>query len=362
MKKLFFLFIAAIFIFSAKAQLLLNENFDYNSSQLCNVAGDPNANADPYNLVGVWYNTGKSSDSNTSLSLIIDAEPQFYPGYINSGLGKSVKITNLGAGTNTRAEVCRFIEHANKIKTGKLYYAFLMMVNDVHTWDNTNGVDANEWRDVFCVAEGGSDLPGNSYRGRLFLQQDPDNPSMIKYTICKNTSFTTAAPPDAYGTINAGQTYLFVIRQIFTGDGTCTVEVITNPAISATEPTTGWINGKPGDTNTFGGTYAVALRDRSLGNAADIRVSGLRVAYSYADAVGVSTGVKDISTENTIKVLSKSIVTGKAGIVKVYNFAGKEVLSANTTGSLETNLNNGFYLIRFVSANGEISSAKVEVK
>ncbi len=363
MKKLFTLLIASMFLYNVNAQLLLNETFDYNSNQLCNVAGDPNANADPYNLVGVWYNTGKASDSNTSLSLIIDAEPQFYTGYINSGVGKSVKITNLGSGTYNRAEVCRFIDHANKIKTGKLYYAFLMMVNDAHTWDSTNGVDANEWRDVFCIAEGGSDLPGNSYRGRLFLQQDPNDATKVNYTICKNTSFTTAAPPDAYGTINAGQTYLFVIRQIFTGDGTCTVEVTVNPAITTTEPTTGWINGKPGDTNTFGGTYAVALRDRALGNAADIRVSGLRVGYTYADALGLSTGVNNISSENSnIRVIAKSIVTNEAGSIKVFNFAGKEIMSATTTGRLRTNLNNGFYLIRFVTENGKVSSAKVEVK
>ncbi len=363
MKKLFLLLIVAMFTYSAQAQLLLNETFNYNSSKLCNVAGDPNANADPYNVVGTWYNTGKASDSNTSSSLMIEAEPQFYEGYINSAAGKTVKITNLGVGTNNRAEVCRFTTDALKYKpanyTGSLYYAFMMLVNDAHSWDATAGADANEWRDVFCVAEGGSELPGNSYRGRFFLQHDPSDATKINYSIGKNTSFSTSSPPDVIGTINVGQTYLVVIKQDFTASS---VQVITNPAISSAEPTTGWINGKPGDTNTFSGTYAVALRSRSLGNAADIRISGLRVAKSYADVVGAPTGVKNIVANSNIKAINKTIVTNEVGNIKVFSFAGKEVLSAKSEGTIETSLNSGLYLVRFVSENGQVSSAKIEIK
>ncbi len=365
MKKLFLLLIVAMFTYSAQAQLLLNETFNYNSSKLCNVAGDPNANADPYNVVGTWYNTGKASDSNTSSSHIIEAEPQFYEGYINSAAGKTVKITNLGVGTNNRAEVCRFTTDALKYKpsnyTGSLYYAFMMLVNDAHSWDATAGADANEWRDVFCIAEGGSELPGNSYRGRFFIQHDPNDATKINYSIGKNTSFTTSAPPEAMGKINVGQTYLVVIKQDFTTT-TGTVSVIMNPAIAATEPTTGWINGKPGDTNTFSGTYAVALRSRSLGNAADIRISGLRVAKSYASVVGAPTGVKNILANSNIKTIARTIVTNEVGNIKVFSFAGKEMLSAKTNGTIETNLNKGFYLVRFVSVNGQVSSAKIEIK
>lgn len=363
MKKFFLLVAIVALTMSASAQLLLNENFKYNSSILCNVEGDPNANADPYNVVGTWYETGKSGDSN-SASLKLEPEPLFYSGYINSGDGKSVKIDWGTAGTENRVDICRFIEHAKKIKTGKLYYAFMMQVNDAHSFSTTTNEDAGDWRDIFCIAEGGSDVAGNAFRGRFFIQVNPDDPTKVNYSISKNTAFASATPPDNIGTINAGQTYLVVIRQTFTGAGaTDAVEVTVDPAIVATEPATGWINGKPSDSNAFGGTYAVALRRRNLGSTSDIRVAGLRVGYTFADAVGVPTALNNtIENNKNIKAISKAIITNEIGNVKVFNLTGNEMLSAKTNGSLETNLNKGFYLVRFVSENGHVSSAKVEIK
>lgn len=362
MKKILFLIIATAFYVTSQAQLLLNETFKYNSSVLCNVAGDPSADADPNNLVGIWYKTGKSADSNSASLKIVD-EPLFYSGYINSGEGKSVKIDWGTSGADNRPDVCRFIEHAKKIKTGKLYYAFLLQVNDAHSFSTSTNEDAGDWRDIFCIAEGGSDVAGNALRGRFFIQVNPDDPSKVNYSISKNTAFATATPPDNIGTINAGQSYLVVIRQTLTGAGaTDLVEVTVNPAISATEPATGWINGKPSDINSFGGTYAVILRRRNMGSTADIRIAGLRVGYTFADAVGVSTSVKNLQDNKNIRTVDKSIITSEIGNVRVFNFAGKEMLSAKTNGTLETNLNKGFYLIRFVSESGLVSSAKIEIK
>ncbi len=363
MKKILFLIVAAVFYVNSQAQLLLNETFNYNSTILCNVAGDPGADAGPNNVVGTWYKTGKSADVN-SASLKLEDEPLFYAGYINSGLGKSVKIDWGTAGTDNRPDVCRFIEHDKKIKTGKLYYSFLLQVNDAHSFSSTTNEDGTDWRDVFCIAEGGSDVAGNALRGRFFIQVNPDDPTKVNYSISKNTAFTSTVSPDNMGSMNAGQAYLVVIRQTLTGAGsTDAVEVIVNPAIAATEPSTGWINGKTNDASAFGGTYAVMLRRRNLGSTADIRIAGLRVGYTYADAVGASAaGVKSIQDNKNIKAIAKTIVTNEIGNVKVYSFAGKEMLSAKTYGNLETNLNNGLYLVRFVAENGQVSSAKIEIK
>ena len=239
-----------------------------------------------------------------------------------------------------------------------------MQVNDAHSFSTTTNEDAGDWRDVFCIAEGGSDVAGNALRGRFFIQVNPDDPTKVNYSISKNTAFSSTVLPDNIGTISAGQAYLVVIRQTLTGAGaTDAVEVTVNPAITATEPSTGWINGKPSDTNSFGGTYAVMLRRRNLGSTADIRIAGLRVGYTYGDAVGASAaGVKNIVANSNIKAINKSIVTNEVGSLKVYSFAGKEVLSAKSEGTIETNLNSGYYLVRFVSENGQVSSAKIEIK
>ncbi|HRZ97845.1 MAG TPA: hypothetical protein P5084_09820 [Paludibacter sp.] len=359
MKKVILLIIAINFVLLANAQLLLNETFNYSSTILATVAGDPNTSA-TNNTVGVWYETGKASDSNSS-SILIDSEPLYYTGYINSGIGKSAKIENGGSGANTRIDVVRFVSMAEKVTSGTLYYAFLMNVGDIKSWSTTAGAEENGWRDVFTIAEGGSDVLGNSYRGRLFLQQDATEAGKINYTIVKNTSISSSILPTNQGFISAGQTYLFVVRQTFTGGTDCKVEVIVNPAISAIEPASGWINGYPTDVNTFGGTYGIGIRRRNLANSANVFISGIRIARSYSDVVGISTGLGLLYSENMIRTAGKTILTENAGNISVYNLVGSEVLRASTQGQLETALPKGIYMIKFVDKVGNTSSAKVQL-
>ena len=360
MKKVILLAMAVSFVCFTNAQVLLNETFNYSSTKVANVAGDPNTSATA-NTVGVWYNTGKSTDSN-SASITIDSEPLYYTGYINSGIGKSAKIDNGGSGANTRVDVVRFVSMADKVTTGVLYYAFLMNVGDVKSWSTTAGAEENGWRDVFCIAEGANDVLGNSFRGRFFIKQDPTEAGKINYTMVKNTSISSTVLPTNQGSISAGQTYLMVIRQTFTGDATCKVEVISNPAISTTEPTTGWINGYPTDANTYGGSYGIALRRRNLANSANVFISGIRVAKTYGEAVGATTGLGGLLySENMIKVAGKTIITENAGNIRIYSLAGSEVLSAATEGQLDTNLPKGMYMIKFVDKSGITSSIKASI-
>jgi hypothetical protein len=358
MKKLILLFVAINFVLIANAQVLLNENFNYSSTKLANVAGDPNSSA-TNNTVGVWYNTGKAADSN-SASLTIDSEPLYYTGYINSGIGKAVKIDNAGAGTNTRVDVVRFVSMAEKITTGTLYYAFLINVTDAKSYSTTAGADENGWRDVFTLAEGGSDVLGNSFRGRFFIQQDPLEAGKVNFTVVKNTSISSTLTPTNQSSFSNGQTHLIVIKQTFTGGTDCKVEVIANPAIAATEPTSGWINGYPTDVNTFGGTYGVGIRRRNLANSAGIFIGGLRVARSFASAVGLPTGTNLLYDENSLRVSGKNILTNQAGTIRIYNLAGSEILKQETSGTIETNLPKGLYLIKFSDLQGRSVSLKTQ--
>ncbi|HEY5593348.1 MAG TPA: hypothetical protein VIK55_20320 [Paludibacter sp.] len=368
MKKLFLFLVACVAAMTLNAQLLLNETFNYTTSTLASVAGDPNTSA-TNNTTYVWYETGKTTDSN-SASLGF-SDPIYYTDYISSGLGKSVVIDWGGAGANTRIDVCRFIPLANKFNpstatsnaySGKLYYAFLLQVNNAASF--SAGADGTDWRDIFCIAGGGSDILGNEYRGRFYVKQDATDPSIIHYTITKNTTISSAAAPTNEGTFPAGQTVLVVIRQNFLIDATTnpsgTVEVIINPVISNTEPTSGWLNGTPGDANTFGGTYGVAIRRRALGSTASMLIGGLRVAQTWSDLSGLGTGISQVNKDNNgISSFGKTIVTNGLGNVKVFNIAGSEMINAKTTGRLETSLQKGLYLVRFIGADGKMASGKV---
>jgi hypothetical protein len=359
MKKQILLVLVSLAAVSLSAQLYLNEKFNYSTSILASQPGDPPANADNPQ-VGVWFNTGKTADSNSG-SLAIDGEPLYYTGYLNSGEGKSVRIDWGGAGANTRVDVVRFISHGEKISgTGKkVYYAFMMNVENIQSF--SAGADNYDWRDVLCVTEGGSDILGNSFRGRFFLKQNPEDPSKVKYSISKNTAFTSSVVPDAEGEIAVGQTYLFVIRQTFTGDATCKVEVMHNPEIAANEPATGWINGRTTDANTFGGTYGVALRRRNLGSNAKLFISGLRVAATYGEAVGFTSGINSI-TETGIFAENNIIVTPEAGNIRVYSLAGSELINAATDGRYNSRLAQGMYLLKFSNQSGAVSSAKLMIQ
>ena len=241
-----------------------------------------------------------------------------------------------------------------------LYYAFMLKVINAKSWSTSSGDEANDWRDIFLVAEGGSDVLGNSLRARFFLKQDPDDATKVHYSISKNTAFSSTIPTTGEGELVTGQTYLVVIRQTFTGNK---LEVIVNPSLTA-EPTTGWIDGKTDDTNTFGGTYGIGLRRRNLSNNTDIRIGGIRVAKTYADVIGYSSTFNtDLKANiNNIRVSEKNIVTDCAGSLSVFSLTGTEILSQATNGSLATDLANGMYIVRFVNEQGVKSAAKIVVK
>lgn len=356
MRKIFTLATAFMAAIAVNAQVLLDETFDYGTTTLATVAGDPTASATA-NALHTWYKSGKPGDSNSG-SIAISNTPLSYSGYTSSGKGKAAEITNAGAGTNTRIDVVRFVNHDDKIKTGVIYYAFMLNASNMNSVSG-DGVEGTDWRDIFVIAEGGSDVLGNSLRGRLFLKQDPDDASKIYYSVSKNTAFSSSVIPDAQGEIAANQTYLFVLRQTFENNK---LEVIVNPALE-TEPSAGWIDGRTSDSNTFGGTYGLGIRRRNLANSANVLIGGIRVAQTWKDVIGsVGTGISDNqATKNNILVSGSTIIT-KAGSVKVINLAGAEVINQATTGNLATGLSNGLYIAQFTDADGNVTTQKILIK
>jgi hypothetical protein len=347
----------------------LNETFNYSTPKLAGVSGDPNTSA-TNNTLNVWYSTGKPADSNSASFSFSD--PIYYNNYISSGIVKSVIIDNAGSGANLRTDVYRFLPYTSKLNgpgsttpnyTGNLYYSFLLNVTNAGSYATSTSTEGNDWRDIFLVCEGGTDVLGNAIRGRFFIKQDALDASVIHYSISKNTSFSSSVVPTNEGTFPANQTCLFVIRQSFTGTSG-TVEVILNPAISTTEPTTGWINGFPTDANTFAGTYGIGIRRRNLGSAASMLLGGVRVAKTWSDVMfGTISGISQVEMNSkNITTIEKSILTNQTGNIKVYNLTGSEILSAKTEGKLATSLSTGLYLVRFVGVDGKVESAKVEIK
>ena len=101
----------------------------------------------------------------------------------------------------------------------------------------------------------------------------------------------------------------------------------------------------------------INLRQRGIG----AQIGGIRVGKSWDSVVlGKNTGIDNVNTTN-FRISGKSIITDEPGNLRIYNLAGSEVLSAATEGRLDTNLDKGMYLIKFVDNTGKTSALKVQL-
>ena len=365
MKKTFTFLMAISIVLGLQAQVYLEETFNYSTTRLASLPGDPRTGEnstqfegfDP--VIGTWYqssNTGQSLDG--SVSHLIGEYPLYYEGYIASDKGKSVVIKD-DVKNMQRVDVMRFSETI--ITTGEVYYAFLLNVTDFKTYSGGTASETNyEWRDVFVLCDGAGKNVGQRLRGRFFIRQEGNN--TIEYTISKNANFEKmdGAQPEAKGSVSLGDTHLFIIKQTFTGDATCKLEVIANPIINETEPTTGWISHQNSDT--YNGAFGVGIRHRWLATSAEATLGGLRVARTWGEVLGLTDGLSSISVDKDIYANGKTIVTGRPGTAKVFNITGQEIISTQINGQLATDLSTGIYIVRFTDEAGKITSSKVIIK
>ena len=364
MKKTFTFLMAISIVLGLQAQVYLNETFDYSTTRLASQPGDPVSigGTPPTQDAFVWYQGPNPAPDGTPSHLIGD-EPLYYEGYISSELGKSVIIKDANK-AGQRIDVMRYIESNNDIiTTGAVYYAFMLNVADFKTHSGgTADAISNEWRDVFFLCDGSGYNIGQRWRGRFFIRQEGNN--TLEYTISKNTNYEKmdGAQPANKGSVPLGDTHLFIIRQSLENQ---TIEVIAIPStatIPAAEPTSGWINGNPGEGNDFNGAFGVGIRHRWLASSAEVTLGGLRVARTWSEVLGLTNGLSSINVDKDIYANGKTIVTGRPGTAKVFNITGQEIISTQINGQLATDLSTGIYIVRFTDEAGKITSAKVIIK
>ena len=367
MKKLFLSLVAVAFSFGLQAQLVWEENFDYSTSLLASQPGDPSTSNDFDLPIGTWYQTSNTTQSNSESHEIFE-EPLYYGGYISSGKGKSVLIKDNNK-SDQRIDVVRFTEKLiapeksedpdAEVIPVSIYYSFMLNVKDVKTYPSGSGdTPTSDWRDIFVLCDGAGKNVGQRLRGRFFIRQKDD--ATIEYSISRNTNFEGASgtQPDNKGEFSAAETHLIVIRQIIgSGSDDSFLEVTVDPALTETEPTDGWLEGKVPSADTFNGAFGLGIRHRWLAETAEVQIGGIRVARTWADLLDTTSGLPSVSADNAIYATGKTIVTGTSGTVKVFNLVGQEVISTQTNGQLETNLSKGIYIVSF---NG--NSAKITIE
>jgi len=89
---------------------------------------------------------------------------------------------------------------------------------------------------------------------------------------------------------------------------------------------------------------------------------------SYASATSsqvttdLSTGIKQTGNMSFVTVTGKTIHCSESGQIQVYNVQGVKVLEAQNTNIVNSNLDNGLYIIHFTGKTGQITSTKVVIR
>jgi len=296
----------------AQGQLLLNENFEY-------VVGTEL-------VTNSWSITGNTATP----TVLVTTSSVTYDGYPSSGIGNEVSLSYNG-------------QDVNKLYTaqtsGTIYTSFLVKVDS-----------ATLVGDYFFNV--GANPIGTAFYGRIFVKKDASKKLAfgLQYT---STSGVTIIPTYSGFDYNLGTTYLIVLKYVIDGANSNT-SIIINPAISSTEPTSGWIADAQGTQTKPTNIGAVALRQGGATVAGFEKIDGIRVATSWTtlfDPTAVVAGTSNPkassfnATVNGKSLELKNVANGSA--VEIFNALGAKVQSSQlVNGAVAINLTKGLYVVR----------------
>lgn len=347
MKKFFFLLIACISCFAVNAQVFV-ENF-----ATATVGGD----LEGYNN---WYVSAKSADA-LGVSPKIEAGALSYTGYYGSNVGNvavldsAIGVTSANQRISTRRIIFEPNDTLKPVAPSTIYAAFIV---------NVNSMSYRSFRDFFTFE--GSESSSMT-RGRFFAKNNTAGDKVI-FSVTKNSSTTSVLDANSTDvlslTLNTGTNHLIVAKyQFIDGTDNDVVTMYVNPDLSKTEAEqTNKVSTTDVQTDysaTSPTPMKINLRQRGIG----AKVGGIRVGTSW-DAVllGIGTAVNDIEANNNRIYAVGKVIKSDVGNVKVFNLNGAQILSAKTEGELQTTLDKGLYIVRFVSTTGVVSSTKLDIK
>jgi len=342
MKKLFLLSFVCIAAMTLNAQVFV-ENF---------ATAPINGNVEGYNN---WYLCLKAGD-NGGVSPKIAEGALFYAGYYGSNIGNvavldsAIGVTSANQRISTRIVKFGADTLKNNVIGQKIYTAFLANIS-------THGY--RSYRDFFTY-EGSKTT--SSTRGRVFAKINTAG-DLFTVAVSKNASTagvyveSTTIPTLSLST---GINHLFVFcYENIDGTDNDRILLYIDPDLTKTEAEQTNLlisTDVQGDYSTSAG-LGINLRQRGIG----AQIGGIRVGKSWDSVVlGIITGISQVNKDNNgISSFGKTIVTNGLGNVKVFNIAGSEMMNAKTNGKLETSLQKGLYLVRFIGADGKTVSGKV---
>ncbi|MDD2798594.1 MAG: T9SS type A sorting domain-containing protein [Bacteroidales bacterium] len=313
-----------------------------------NFTGTPGSNVEGYNG---WYVSAKAADA-LGVSPVIAEGALFYNNYYGSNIGNvavldsAIGVTSANQRISTHSIIFANADTLKPIAGQKIYAAFMV---------NFSSHSYRSYRDFFTY-EGST--TSSSTRGRLFAKLNTAGTD-VTFAISKNSS-TAGVYIESQPLVNGvGVNHLLVFT--YEGvDGTDndynTLYIDPDLTLPEAQQTNKLVTTDVATDYSASITMRINLRQRGTG----AQIGGIRVGRSWNEVLLGTTAIKGIQADNgQIFVSGKSILTNAAGKLSIYNIRGMEVMTSTTEGKIDTQLNNGLYLVRFVDKNGKTSSAKV---
>ncbi len=345
----------------AHAQLLLEENFDYDAGRALIL----NAVASSDNFDGVTnWSTQSNSLSGTNCFSITNA-PLTYPGYVSSGIGNALKFN----GDNGQGPFRLFPKNIRNDST--VYISFMVNFPNALV---TGG-------DYFFGIKMGPGATDTNWGGRIFASVNPTFVGEeVTIGINKMSGGTTTWVNSNTGPFYAANTTLLMVMKykvgILNGTSAATeagkfddeMSLFINPPLTGLEPATPILKHVDPAQNdiyrytstgtVFGGARAIYLRPSAVGNAPAYTIDGIRVGLTWADVIPAPSGLKSTTANDfSYRINNKQItVTASAFNYNQYelmSLSGKKVKSGSLVDSNRidaSSLQSGVYLLSLKGA------------
>lgn len=338
------LFLTLIFaIFAGNTQSLLYEGFAYPLPAYIGGNGDAGTSSNN------WTTHSVTVGQTTTIDLI--AGSLSYSGIATPTGDKLSFFSNANA-------TSRDVNSAFSTTSTTAYYSVLVNIVD------NSQISASTF-DYFMAFGGASGSSVTVLGARLGIKS-VNTGANFRFGI-GNTSGGTLTYTEFAQDLNFGTTYLVVVKYDINVAPTVASLWVNPTSLGGAEPA-GSITNNVG-TGTFATLASICLRNNSVSPKAEI--DEIRVGTTWASVTPATTGIKEISNENEIKVYPNPAanfvtISAKETIsnVNIYDFQGRIVSEYDFNGANDIKLNiselaNGIYSIVANTSNGKSFSSKL---
>lgn len=357
--KIFTLFFSMLFLNAAmlQAQVLLEENFDYDANRP--LIQDAIANSDNFDGVTGWSTQSNSLSGTNCFN--ITAAPLSYNGYPGSAIGNALKY-NGDAGQGVFKLFPKNIRNDTTV-----YISFLVNFPSAAV---TGG-------DYFVGIKMEPSATSTNWGGRLFASVDPTYTNEeVSLGINKMSGGTTTWVNAATGPFLPANTTHLIVMKYHVGvlNGSTAAEeagkfddvmsLYINPPLTGVEPAEPVLKHENPAQNdlyrytssgiVFGGARGLYLRASAAGNAPAYTIDGIRVGLSWADVVQAPNGLKTASANNfSYRIENSTIIVAASDFnynrYELFSLSGQRILSGSLTesnGKIDVSeLNKGVYVL-----------------